>query len=142
MDRELFAPHKEVRDISRSNVVTFLKDTYGIHTEKELFALEPKEHRKVVYDIYRTFTGYVPFKQIPGSIIFSAPQHADLKFRYSGLPDFKESKTLLSHLRTMRNIKKNTELMLANTTADRVRELEDFTKSKKNRRDKEQGLER
>ena len=142
LDSTLLIPPEEVRDISRNNVLSFLKDSYGIDTEEQLFALDEKEHKKIVFDIYRNFTGYVPFKESPGSIIFSVPQHADLRLRYSGLPDFKESRTLLSHLITMRSIKENTEILLENTTAERMRELEDFAKEKKKERDREQELER
>ena len=141
LDSTLLTPPENVRDISKNNVLSFLKDRYGIDTEEKLYALDEKEHKKIVFDIYRNFTGYVPFKESPGSIIFSVPQHSHMKLRYSGLPDFKESRTLLSHLITMRSIRENTEILLENTTAERMRELEDFAKEKEKERDKEQELE-
>lgn len=143
LPKRFYTEPKQVQDISRGNIMRFLQQNYGLHSEKELFKLKDKKQKEAIYDLYRNFTSFIPHEKTPGSIIFSMPQEPDLKLRYSDLPDFTNT-NLYSHIRDMRNVKRNTQQMIRETTTERIEQIKrlskDKLKEKDNNQEKEQEL--
>ncbi|UOY05017.1 hypothetical protein L0P88_13755 [Muricauda sp. SCSIO 64092] len=127
LPKRLFLEPKEVQDISRKNIMNFLQETYQINNEEELFALEEQKHKEVIYDLYRTFTGYTPRKDF-GGIMKSIPNESDVVLSHRNLPDF-QNDTLFSHIRDMRKTNEDTQQRLQETTSKRLEEIKEMMQS-------------
>lgn len=122
----LYAPPKVVRKISRKNIESFLSKSYGLGNEKELFELDRKKHREVIFDLYRVFTGYTPSKRSVGRITFTIPENPDFKLHYSDLPDFEGNIDLFSHIRDMRRVNRYTQETLQQFTTKRMTQIQNM----------------
>lgn len=136
----LFTEPEKIQDISRESIMGLLCETYGLKNEKELFVLEEQKQKEIIYDIYRTFTGYVPLRESPGSIAVSMADNPDMKLRYNDFPNFQHN-NLLGHIRDMRTVRKNTEQTLKETTPQRIKEIKKLTKEQAKKREQDQELD-
>lgn len=137
LPERLYAEPEKVQDISRGNIMVFLQETYGLHSEKEFLELKDQKQKEVVYDLYRNFTGFTPIKKSHGSIMFTFPEEPDLKLQYSDYPDF-TNESLFSHIRDMRGVNKNTQQMVRETTTERIEQIKGLGKDKLKEKDGKQ----
>ena len=135
LDEQLYNSPTDIKDISRKEILGFLKQQYDIDSEKQLYDLEEGRHKNVVYDIYRNFTGYIPVKESPHRISFKLPEETSLGVSYNNLPNFENDTTLFAHIRTMRDIKKNAQQLLKEVTPQRLEELKNLVNNKEQEED-------
>tara|TARA_R110002124_G_scaffold17532_3_gene73492 strand:- start:375533 stop:376273 length:741 start_codon:yes stop_codon:yes gene_type:complete len=138
---KLYVPPKVVWEISRTNIEAFLRKSYGLESEKELFELEQKKQREVIFDLFRVFTGYTPSKHSVGRITFTIPEHPDFKLHYSDLPDFDGNTNLFSHIRDMRRVNRYTQDTLRQFTTKRMTQIQNMVESDREQ-NKNEDLER
>lgn len=124
----LYKPTKKIQEISKENVLAFLKKEHGIENEKSLFELEENKHAEVIYNLFRTFTGCIAHHKSTGAILYSLPQDQDLKLSYNDLPNLDHT-DLFSHLRDMRKVEKSNREMTEQITEDRIQQIKKMTKS-------------
>lgn len=134
--QRLYEFPKEIQDISRDNVLTFLKESYQIQNEKEFWSLNQNKYKEIVYDMYRTFTGGILLKDNSGDVSFRLPNRENVYLTYTEFPEFSDNADLDYHIRDMIALKEHVKEMYRGAPSKRLLQLKRVTKQQ----DQEQNI--
>ena len=96
---------KQVKNITRDNVLTFLNDSYQVKNFNELWKFGRDDNKKIFCDMYRAFTGCL-LKQDAGDY-FLLCEYKNEALEYPVFVDFLYKPDLFKHITYMKAIKAN-----------------------------------